>query len=225
MHAQDSKTPALVVGVVVAGIVALALLVRYNRQGPAPAHDAAVTASTVDDRPIPASPWSGEAAPAGTGSQSGLEYVSDATVGQSASDIATATAAAVASQVVGAAGTQVGDAMHAMHIDGSSLDAMVDSINQITASLPEDDAKAFQKAVRVMMVASLPIAQLRAQKVAVDKVPPEQLIAGAQKILAGRTPLEVLKMAQARINVELAKRVRGDAQAQSLPASEVQLAR
>lgn len=220
MNAQDSKTPALVVGAVVAAIAAVALGVRYRH------HDGGIQPATAavaqaEGRPIPESPWQSEI-PAGTHSQGGLEFVSDETMGQSASDISMASAA---SEPGVGTGPQVADAMHAMRIDGSSLDAMVDSINAITASLPQADARAFQKAVRVLMVASLPIEQLRAQKVAIDKLPPEKLIAGAQRILAGRTALEVLKMAQARINVELAKRARGYGQGQSLPASEVQLAR
>lgn len=195
------------VGLVVAAIVVTALVVRHNRQTEQGARE--VGAAIAQERPIPASPWQGEIGSGGA--ESGLAFVSEATMGRSADDIAASadsTRGQVA-EVTDASTARVADAMHTMRIDGSSLDTMVDSINAITASLPDEEARAFQKAVRVLMVASLPIAQLRAQKVAIDKLPPEQLIGGAQKVLSGRTPLEVLQMAQARINAELVKRAKG----------------
>ncbi len=199
--------PGLIVSAVVAAVVAVAVIVQLSHKAP-PEGRAEATAPAEPDqaRPIPAFPWHSELAGSDGGAEaSGLSFASDAAIGQSASDIdaATAVLAGAQSSAPGA------DAMHTMRIDGASLDAMVASINGITASLPEDDARAFQKAVRILMVASLPISQLRAQKVAIDKVPPEQLIGGAQRVLAGRTPLEVLQMAQARINAELAKRANG----------------
>ena len=223
MGAQESKTPALVVGVIVAAIAAVAVGVRYNQRS-----DVALPLSAVaqaEARPIPASPWQSEIPTGDAVGQGGLALVSDATMGQSATDIGMASDVPNAVPAAAGAEPQAADPMHTMRIDGSTLDAMVDSINAITASLPRDDAKAFQKAVRVLMVASLPIEQLRAQKVAIDKLPPEKLIAGAQRILAGRTPLEVLKMAQARINAELAKRGQGYGQDHGLPTSGLQVVR
>lgn len=216
MQTQQSKTPRLFAGVIVAVVVAAAMMVTVKPSTAVDQARAAAPAGLSEDRPIPASPWAGEAAGVAH-DDSGLGFASDATIQQGVTDMEAAT--------MDQEGPRAGDAMRTMRIDGSSLDTMVDSINAITASLPEDDARAFQKAVRILMVASLPIEQLRARKVSVDKVPPEQLIAGAQKILAGRTPLEVLKIAQARINVELQRRAQGYGPGDAHPASELQLTR
>ncbi|MEY2161601.1 MULTISPECIES: DUF6694 family lipoprotein [unclassified Rhodanobacter] len=212
----QSKAPRVVVGVVMAVMVAAAMMVSFKPSESIEGQRDAATAQR-EERPIPASPWTGEVAGVAHGDATGLGFASDATIAQSASDIEAANAAF---DVGHAVTPRVVDAMQTMRIDGSSLDAMVDSINTITSSLPEDDARAFQKAVRILMVASLPIEQMRAQKIAVDKLPPERLIAGAQKVLAGRTPLEVLKIAQARINAELAKRANGYGLGNNQPVTE-----
>jgi len=150
----------------------------------------------ISDRPIASVPWEAEVGHASSTGPSPLSLMSGMVFEDASESIG-------ASLYEGVAGQS--DARNAT-IDGSSIDAMVNSINAITQSLPETEARAFQKAVRVVMVANLPLEQLRAQNTPIEKVSEQVLIAGAQQELAGKTPLQVLFAAQGKIEAVKASR-------------------
>lgn len=174
--------------VLVAGVVAVAAVCAAAALWPQHAPVPVPVASGAEERPIPETPWPAEATGVQVDFASGLRLASPAVIDASERDID--------------ASVSRGDFDQpglAIRIDGSSVDSMVDSINKITAALPDEQAKAFQKAVRLIMVANLPIEQMRAQHILPETVPQEKLIAGARRDLSGRNALEVLQIAQAKL--------------------------
>jgi len=169
-----------------AGLVAVAACAAIALW-PSPAPVA--VSSAAPERPIRETPWPAEHTDVQVDLASGLRLASPAVIEASERDID----ATVSSADLNQPGL-------AIRIDGSSVDTMVDSINQITAALPDSQAKAFQKAVRLIMVANLPIEQMRAQHILPETVPQEKLIAGARRDLSGRNALEVLQIAQAKLD-------------------------
>lgn len=91
------------------------------------------------------------------------------------------------------------------HLDGSSFDALVKSINEVTAELPVEVAKGFQKGARLLMVANLPIEQLQG---AHRNITDDEIHATVLKALGNKTPWEVLLAAQAK-EKELEAQVNG----------------
>jgi hypothetical protein len=168
-----------------AGLVAVAACAAIALW-PSPAPVA--VSSAAPERPIRDTPWPAEHTDVQVDLASGLRLASPAVIESSERDIDASVSRADLDQP----GLSI-------RIDGSSVDTMVDSINQITAALPETQSKAFQKAVRLIMVANLPIEQMRAQHILPETVPQEKLIAGARRDLSGRNALEVLQIAQAKL--------------------------
>lgn len=84
-----------------------------------------------------------------------------------------------------------------IHIDGQSTDSLVNSINEITQALPDKDARAFQKAVRILMVNSLPIGEMIATHQPASQLSEASMLAGARATLSGMDALDVMKAAQA----------------------------
>lgn len=82
-------------------------------------------------------------------------------------------------------------------IDGSSTDALVGSINAITAALPDHDARVFQKSVRMLIVGSIPVEQLVAQHVQPSELTEARLLDGARSRLNGMKAMDVLAAATA----------------------------
>ncbi|MEY2161323.1 hypothetical protein [Rhodanobacter sp. FW106-PBR-LB-2-11] len=81
-------------------------------------------------------------------------------------------------------------------INGSSSDALVDSINQITAALPDRDARVFQKSVRMLIVGSLPIQQMIAAHVQPSQISEPMLLDAARSKLNGMKAMDVIRAAE-----------------------------
>jgi hypothetical protein len=179
------ERPILLAGVAFALVGAGAVV--YDR---AKAAEDVVAPTALVEREIPATPWPAEThAPSGGALGDGLGMIGPSMLASSGAEIDDAVSR-----------PQAPSSDLSRRIDGSSDEAMVDSINQITAELDEVDARAFQKAVRILMVSSLPIDQFRAQRVLPENMTPAQLVSGARQVLAGKNAFEVLQAAQARIN-------------------------
>lgn len=164
-----------------------------------PAPKPTAMADARDDRDIPRNPWPAETAqelPA----FSGLQLMSPGVLDDARRDVG---ATVDDNRVIETS------AAASLRIDGTSDEAMVQSINDITGLLPEEDARAFQKAVRILMVSSLPIDRMRSQHVLPENIDQTQLIAGGRQALAGKTVLQVLQAAQARIDDYKAKATGG----------------
>ena len=80
-------------------------------------------------------------------------------------------------------------------INGSSSDQLVDSINQITAALPDRDARVFQKSVRMLIVGSLPIQQMIAAHVQPSQITEPMLLDAARSKLNGMKAMDVINAA------------------------------
>lgn len=80
-------------------------------------------------------------------------------------------------------------------INGSSSDTLVDSINQITAALPDRDARVFQKSVRMLIVGSLPIQQMIAAHVQPSQITEPMLLDAARSKLSGMKAMDVINAA------------------------------
>lgn len=179
------KRPILLAGIAVA--LAGAGAIAYDR---AKVAEDVPASPTMVEREIPATPWPAEMHEASTGAPTdGLGMMAPSMLASSGAEIDNAVSR-----------PQAPTSDLSPRIDGSSDEAMIDSINQITSQLDEVDARAFQKAVRILMVSSLPIDQFRAQRVLPENMTPAQLVSGARQLLAGKNAVEVLQAAQARIN-------------------------
>jgi hypothetical protein len=185
VHRIWYRRPILLAGIAVA--LAGGGAIAYDR---AKVADDAVASTTMAEREIPATPWPAEThAPSASAPADSLGMIAPSMLASSGEEI---------NDAVSRPQTPTSDL--SLRIDGSSDEAMVDSINRITSELDEVDARAFQKAVRILMVSSLPIDQFRAQRVLPENMTPSQLVSGARQLLAGKNAVEVLQAAQARIN-------------------------
>ena len=79
-----------------------------------------------------------------------------------------------------------------LRIDGTNPDTMIASINKITAELPDRDARTFQRSLRMLMVASLPIAELVSKHQSASTLSQEQLLGSVKSQVAGMNAEEVV---------------------------------
>jgi hypothetical protein len=78
-------------------------------------------------------------------------------------------------------------------VDGRSFDAAIKSLNDITAELPEDVAKGFQKAAKLLMVTALPIGNARQAK---RDISDDEIHASVLAAVGNKTPWEILLAAK-----------------------------
>jgi len=74
-------------------------------------------------------------------------------------------------------------------VRGDSLDAVAKSINDITAELPELQAKGFQQAAKLLMVSELPIDQAMQTH---RNLSDQEISDSVVRSLSGKTPWEIL---------------------------------
>ena len=74
-------------------------------------------------------------------------------------------------------------------VRGDSLDAVAKSINDITAELPELQAKGFQQAAKLLMVSELPIEQAMQTH---RNLSDQEISDSVVRSLSGKTPWEIL---------------------------------
>ena len=80
-------------------------------------------------------------------------------------------------------------------IDSRTFEGCIKSINEITAELPEDVAKGFQRAARMLMVINLPIEEARRAK---RDISDDEIHQAVLKALGNKTTWEVLVAAQTK---------------------------
>lgn len=97
--------------------------------------------------------------------------------------------------LTGSAETSTNPGYH-QRIDGSNPDSMIASINQITGELPDRDARTFQRSLRMLMVASLPIAEMVAKHQSASSLSQERLMAGVKDQVDGMNAEEVVSAAR-----------------------------
>lgn len=83
-----------------------------------------------------------------------------------------------------------------IRINSQTTDTLVNSINEITHELPDKDARAFQKSVRMLMVNSLPIEEMVTKRESPSELSEARMLSGVRQTLSGMNALDVMKAAQ-----------------------------